>query len=136
MIVEIHLLRQGLCDLLGSSHQNLLCSRYRITSSHSAKSPCYLGSLADQAILVFREASINTVLPWCHFLKDVPDLSTDISAILRFCVKSPVIREYLCCSILKLQHCSFPLLLRYFAHLLDPNKHLDPAEAISRMKLW
>ena len=53
---EIHILRWGLYDRLYSSHQ-ILCPKYRITSSPSATSPCNLGSLADLPILVFRDCA-------------------------------------------------------------------------------
>ena len=56
-------------DFVICCHQvtKLFFSRYCCDSASSARSPRNLGSLADFIISVFREVSINTVFPACHF---------------------------------------------------------------------
>ena len=44
----------------------MFCKWYDSTNTSSARSPCDFGPLADLAISVFREVSINTVLPQIH----------------------------------------------------------------------
>ena len=46
---------------------NIFCSRYGLASAFSAKSPSYLGLLANVAVSVLREVSVNTVLTRYHF---------------------------------------------------------------------
>ena len=45
---------------------NILCTRFDSANTFSARGPCDFGPLADLAISVFREVSINTVLTQIH----------------------------------------------------------------------
>ena len=47
----------------------LFCKRCCFANASSARSPCHLGSQAYFAISVFREVSMNTVIPECHFCR-------------------------------------------------------------------
>ena len=77
-------------------------------------------------------------------LQDVPDLSHDkylrVQVLLRsrgFLSSPPAIREYLLRYSFPQLLCYGPLWIpRYFANLLVPMKWIDPAEAMSRIKLW
>ena len=44
----------------------IFCTRYGSANASSARGPCNLGPLADLAISVFREVSINTVFTQIH----------------------------------------------------------------------
>ena len=57
---EIHNFHWELCNLLLSSHK-IFCTKYGSTNTSSARCPRDFGPLADLAISVFREVSINTV---------------------------------------------------------------------------
>ena len=47
------------------------CTRYDSANTSSARGPCYFGPLADLAISVFREVSINTLLTQSTLLVDL-----------------------------------------------------------------
>ena len=53
--------------VIGSNQiTKIICTKYGSTNTSSARGPCDFGPLADLAISVFREVSINNVYPNPH----------------------------------------------------------------------
>ena len=64
----------------------IFCTRYGSANTSSARGPRDLGPLADLAISVFREVSINTVHPNPHFSQDLKIIHEKNSRV-RLCVQ-------------------------------------------------
>ena len=66
---------------------NIFCTRYDSANTSSARGPCNFGPLADLAISVFREVSMNTVLTQIHTSREVLKMVHEKNSRVSLCVQ-------------------------------------------------
>ena len=65
----------------------ICCTRYDSANTSSARGPCDFGPLADLAISVFREVTINTVFVRYHFFSAALKVTHEKNSRVSLCVQ-------------------------------------------------